>query len=80
MSGENPRFTSGFVHQEQALSMLTHSTSSPPPTSLFNVVAFSFHVTVMKAASVHHLLPSEQGQPNKSISKNGNYSTTFSCC
>lgn len=42
-----------------------------------NVGSRSFHVNIMKAAAVHHLLPSQQHQANTSVSKNGNYSGTI---
>lgn len=39
-----------------------------------NVGSHSFHVNIMKATAVHHLLPSEQQQANMSVSKNDKYS------
>lgn len=42
-----------------------------------NVGSRSFHVNIMKAAAVHHLLPSQQQQANTSVSKNENYSGTI---
>lgn len=42
-----------------------------------NVGSRSFHVNIMKAAAVRHLLPSQQQQANASVSKNENYSGTI---
>lgn len=54
------------------------------PTSLIcqhsvslNVGSRSFHVNIMKAAAVHHLLPSQQQQANTFVSKNDRYSGTI---